>query len=458
MQKKSFRLCIFFRFSIAFFNSSLLLSIGVFLGLSLAISPSASAAVPLALKSAVSKALESNKDMGRAREKINEAEAQIPVVRSKIFPELSVVANSTTKKDAVNSNSVAFGGESYNSHLFGVRLVQPLLSFGIFSAIDSSKKDIELRQLDAEITQRDLSASVIKVYYQVILFNRNLETLKRQQEIVQSSLRETLQRQKSGRSSLLDVLQVRTEEALLKAQLSQLESEIKVAVSELAYLMGDSKVSEIVLPSQVDFPSLEKIDYELLKKDFRAFKIEKIQLLTEQVQAQKQVTRGRHLPSLNLTAGYDYNSTRRSDLFADNSNSWNMGLQLSVPLFSGLSSIYQQRVLLSQQQQLEFERLQVISETEFHQISSREKLEAAHQSIESGAAALKLAQDSVKEAQRQFRFSTLDLTQYLNIQRSLFQAESALNSSKYNYLKALTDYYSASGQPMTKLVTFLEAH
>jgi len=441
--QKSFPSCIFFTFSIAF----------------LFLSPSSSAAVvPLALKAAVSKALEKNKDAGRVREKITEAEQQIPVVRSKLFPDLSIVANSTTKKDAVNSSSAAFGGESYNTHLFGVRLIQPLLSFGIFSAIDSAKKDIELRELDAEITQRDLSASVIKAYYQVILFNRNLETMKRQQEIVQSSLRETLQRQKSGRSSMLDVLQVKTEEALLKAQLSQLESEINVAVSELAYLMGDTQMSAIVLPSQVDFPSLEKIDYGLLKKDFRAFKIEKIQLLTEQVQAQKQITRGRHLPSLNLTAGYDYNSSRRSDLFDDDSNSWNMGLQLTVPLFSGFSSIYAQRVLLSQQQQLDFERLQAISETEFLQISSREKLEAAHQSIETGAVALKLAQDSVKEAQRQFRFSTLDLTQYLNIQRSLFQAESALNSSKYNYLKALTDYYSASGQSMTQLVTFLEEH
>lgn len=342
------------------------------------------------------------------------------------------------------------------SYQAGLQLTQPLFAVGSLAAIDIAEKDVRLRKLDAEITARDLVANVIQGYFQLVLANRNLQTLRKQNEIVQDSLKDTQQRYANGRSQLIDVLQVRTEIALLRGQLSEAESQVKVAAATLASLLGDSRIENITVRDVLEAPDVESVRREIDFKEFRLLELEQNRLSLEQVEDRKRVSLGAHLPNLSLSAGYNYNSYKRSEWFDDASNSWVVGLQLTIPLFSGFSSVHQQRALLSQQAQLEFDRIHTVNQTNERQITSRQRLDAAYQSIVSGAEALKIATSSAREAKKRYQYSTIDFIQFIIVQKSLIQAESALNTSKYNYLIALANYYSASGQNMLRLVEFLE--
>jgi outer membrane protein TolC len=127
-----------------------------------------------------------------------------------------------------------------------------------------------------------------------------------------------------------------------------------------------------------------------------------------------------------------------------------------VPLFSGFSSIYQQKSLTSQYVQVQFDRQNVQNQVNLNQVTSRKKLETARDSILTDIEALKLATKSSTEARRAFRFATIDALHFLTVQQSYVQSEQALDIARYNYIVALANYYIAYGQDMDSLVDLLE--
>lgn len=170
----------------------------------------------------------------------------------------------------------------------------------------------------------------------------------------------------------------------------------------------------------------------------------------------KRVILGTNLPTLNLTGDYMRNSYHRPEYFNGDAASWIAGVQLVIPLFSGLSSKYQRQSLDSQKKQLEYNKENIEHQTTLNQVGSRANLEAAQASIVSGEEALRLATASLNEAKRLYRLENVDLLQFLAVQQAYVQAEQTLNTTKFNYITALVTYYSALGQSLNGLVALLE--
>ncbi len=59
----------------------------------------------------------------------------------------------------------------------------------------------------------------------------------------------------------------------------------------------------------------------------------------DRVEALSSATMGDHYPKLDLFGTWGRAGSRKSDLSDSFSTKWSYGLQLSVPLFSGLSSV-----------------------------------------------------------------------------------------------------------------------
>lgn len=68
---------------------------------------------PMTLKEAVETTLQKNPLAGRAKERIFEAESQIPTTRANLYPNLSLTARSDYLKDAASSGGARFGGEAF---------------------------------------------------------------------------------------------------------------------------------------------------------------------------------------------------------------------------------------------------------------------------------------------------------------------------------------------------------
>jgi outer membrane protein len=411
---------------------------------------------PMSLKEAVNMALEKNPLIHQAQETVNAAEAQIPVTRAIIFPSLSLIGIAHEKTDPLNL-SPRFGGDAYNQYSADLHLTQPLFAIGTFSAVKVVKETRDIRKFDLEISARNTTSNIVQAYFTVVLDMRNVDTLRHNERIQTEALGTAERRARTGRGQTLDVLQVKTQLALLKSQIATAANQLQIAGAILAHLLGDQNAVEYHVKDRLDAPDVSAIDKEIDLKKFHLPELEQNKIAIEQIDQEKRVALGTNLPTLNLGADYTYSAFKRSDLFDKNANGWDVFLTLNIPLFSGFSSIYQQQALNAQKYALEYSRQEIVNNTNLNQVSSRKQLETAEQSILEGREALRLAVASSDEARRLFRFATIDFLQLLTIEQAYVQAESSFNTYKYNYVVALANYFVNSGQDLNRLIDILEA-
>lgn len=409
----------------------------------------------LTVSKAVSTALEKNPLFLGSKEAINQANAQVPFVRSALMPNLTYFTSAGSKQDAT-ANTPKFDGHAYNIYESDLRLTQPIFAYGSLSAISAAKKDVQLSQVNSQLSRRNLISIVVLSYYGVVLASRNFDTLLRQQKIVNESLAIAQRRYKIGRGQLLDVLQVKTQLALLASQVASARNQIEIATASLASYLSEPQASKFRIKNTMNVPEIKKIDQTVHPAKGEILELERNRLALEKIEDQKSVLLGQSLPSLSLTADYFYNSNKAPDLYSGSSSSWQAQAVLTIPLFSGLSSVYQRRAIVSQRAQLELEKNHLQNQTDLLQITSRKSLETAMQTIISGDEALILAQASFDQAKKNYQFATIDFLQYLSVQKDFVLAEQSSSAYKYNYIAALADYYTAHGQDMNSLVEVME--
>jgi outer membrane protein len=411
---------------------------------------------PLHLKEAVDIAVHHNPLLKESEERVNQTEDLVPVSRAPLFPNISLSAGGAGKQDATANISKLYNGNIYSAFTSDAHLSQPLIQFGVISAIHSAKKDVDIQKLNAEISERDLTNQVIQGFYQVVLTSRNVDTLLREEKIIQESLKTTEKREQSGRAQLLDVLQIKTQLSLIAAQIIAAKDAVRSAAATLSNLLGDPKAKEVAVIGELDVPGLSIIDANVDLKRSRLPEVEQAKVSLAQIEDQKSVVLGPNLPSLNLSADYMWNSYQRPEYFSGNYSSWVAAVQLVIPIFSGLSSVYQRQALDSQQIQLEYNVANIENQTTLNQVTSRASLEAAQASIVSGEEALKLATASLNEANRLYRIANIDLLQFLTVQQAYVQAQQTLDATKFNYIAALGNYYVSSGQSLGGLLDLLD--
>lgn len=413
-------------------------------------------AIALSLHAAIDSVLTNNPSLKAAQEKLKQTADVTSSAKSLLYPSVEALATAYQKKDSVGSGRANFDGNSYNEYTTNIKLTQTLFKIGSISAVSAAEKNTEISKLDTEIVRRDLISSVIQGYYQIIFYAKNVETLNHQQKLVSESLKVAQERAKIGRGQRLDVLQIKTQAALLDAKIAEAKNQLQVATANLAYLMSSNSDQSFSLRSDLTPPNIKEIDKIVDLKNYKIPELEKDILSLEQIRDQKRAVLGTHLPSLSLIGNYNFTSYKKEDLYDPLSNSWYLGVQLSIPIFSGLSSIHQQSEYSEKILEQEYRNSNNLDSMYFKQVTSRKKLETAYYSIVSGEEALKLAIASYEEAKKNYRYATIDFLQFLSVQKDYVQAEQSLDSDKYNYIIAITNYFISSGQNLEKLVSLLE--
>lgn len=409
----------------------------------------------LDLKGAVEYALAHSPSIKESREKMDQARFQKYSLTSSLFPKIDLSASQTYRKDSVaNRSSVPFGGEPYNAYSLSLKGTQPLFVYGIFSGLSQSEYAREITEVELEIKERDLVRAVISAYYRTLMNDRLLKIYEEQEKVV-SEILGTAQRRLSLGGKKIDVLQVRTQLALLKPKIANAKNELESSAAELANLLGMGENLELTLKGEIPSLTLEQMGKYLDLKVFNLPDLKRVRLQREQLEEEKSVNLGKHLPSLKLIGDYSYNNYTKSDLFLDASNSWSAQLLLEVPLFSGLSSYFDRRALSSKGAQLELNEVEVKNRLVLEQIKARKALETAEASLSSAEEAAKLARDSLNEARREYRFGIMDFLGFLQVENTDFQAASSLLQLRYDAIRAYSNYFAASGQPLNTLVNLL---
>ena len=409
----------------------------------------------LDLKEVIKIAKENNPTLLAAQEKLNQYESQRKLSISPIYPALTWNLNGNYLKDAVYTGSPKFNGDPYNQYSSDLKLVQPLYAKGLFSTIKVSELDKTIQVSTIEILERTLTQNIIEAFYRFILYQKSLENLLKNQDIIQKALATSNQRYQKGRGQLLDILQVKTQLALIQPQVEQAKNQYEIAAQQLINFMGEKDYPHLKLKGALKILLLKDVqkyidlaNYHLPEYDINQFQL-------TQLEYSRDVVLGKDYPTLKLMGDYLYNNYKKSDLFSDYSHAWAIQLQLSIPLFSGFSSNQEMSIYASQNYQLKIARRDLENALSLKQVTSLKNLESSEASLVSSASAVKLAEESQIEANRIYKLSQIDFLQFLLVQQAALQANSSFDLLKFQSIIAYSNYFVATGQPLPKLVELL---
>ena len=423
----------------------ILLAFGVFS------TPNAKAQQTLTLQDAVDLALEKNPEVAASNLELEKSRQQKIISRSLFLPSVNVGAQAnhyfqlnpffgfgeTTPDGKIPYGR--FGGEDQ----FGafISAVQPLYSPQAFPSVQHSQLKEEQSRLELNGAKIETQASVKQVYLQILVLN---ERIKLQNESITRNKRALVDAKSlffQGKGLRVDTLRAYTGVKNLEPDLLRLTSAVETGKLRLKALIGIDSIQDIVLTDSLFIPDpgsipTEEVVYNTAKGNNPKYKVIALQQSLDDQQVK--IASADRLPEVALVAQYQLQSQTNNFEYGNAyypSSSY-VGLQVSVPLFSGFSTqakVKQARISKDQtalRANYAYEQLRA----EVHQVVA-----ASHESL----SRLATAEDVQETAQLSYNIIQYRYKSGIASRLELADAEFELSTAQSNYLEAVYDYLSA---------------
>lgn len=373
--------------------------------------------------------------------------------RASLLPQISAgyfQARNNQKITDTVSNSVLRDANNFPSKSFQVNLIQPIISLEAFAKYKQGLSQSEFSKKRFDFAKQDLATRLVQAYvdyHSAIDFNHSLE---QQMIAINAQLKAIDLGRKNGETTLTEFLEVEASQLQVQSQLIEAESLIKQAALRLKVISGIdfTKIPKKKLSDQFNqlplspqsFDEWEKMALEL-NPEINA------QRLQAEVSLQEyKKIHGGHFPKLDMVGNISRQESYSSTTFNQQVNQNYLGLQLSIPIFSGneINSRAQQAYLIYEKELKLLEAIEsknlieVKKEFDFLHFGSL-KIKALKKSKDASREAVKATRMSIKSGFR----SNLDL---LLAEKNLAAIEKDLLLSQYNYLLSFVKLKLYAGQ------------
>ena len=283
------------------------------------------------LKECLSMAAGRNPDLLRERAALDENQAGYVVSRGALLPQLDATLSYQRYDQQLPSKKVLFGA-SLDDYYSDITVKQLLFSGGKYvSQLRSSKVSVEAQKQRLSLTERDLAFNVTKAYYEQLRAAQTLE--------IQKSVLEKLSQQRvaaqllynGGRTSVVDVLKIQTNESAQRDAVANAENQVYVKALALGQAMGVEEPvwAAFAMPQINETAAFEKtIPAAVLDANpemlYAARNVEKSGLEIKTALAS-------HYPALYLKGTYFMED---KEFFPGNANSY-AGVFLALPIYYG---------------------------------------------------------------------------------------------------------------------------
>lgn len=389
------------------------------------------------LKAALDRALEASTVLKMSQSQVEEAQARLSAAWSALLPTMSLTVGPSTLKDNVFLGQAIFNGEPYNLHSAMVRARQGLTLWGVeWRQRSLANQNLARQEYEAEVSRRDLIAKVIALYVKIQRLDRERGILSRHRAVLADLEQVATHKRAVGRFSSLDLMEIQSERALLEPSAAQLEVELGGNLTEFRKLLGSG--SSLNLETSLEtlaeraktFAELEVAEHPDLRR---------AEMDQEVSQAEAGLVLAKHLPTLQLYANYGKQAFAIPDLVSSYATSWSFGLEITIPLFSGLSSLGESRASAARSRVLELRRQETLDAVVARQVRTREAYAGALKTLDSSEKAYALSEKAKGEGQRGYRDGRYDFLRYFRLEESRLRAELTLARAFEGVVRAHLD-------------------
>ncbi len=316
-----------------------------------------------------------------------------------------------------------------------------------FTSLQLVKRMMEQNELESVRLKIDLVAEVARGFFLAQVARQQMQNLQSNLVKLDKLYDISLQQFNYGLIKKVDVDRISVNRLNLQTAIDNLEVQYRQLLNMQKYFMGIDLAQEIAFPDSIDVatisleaaPSLDDhIDIRMIEKQ-KQISMTNINL-----------NRSEFLPSLNLVGNVSYTNQSNSFYLFGKSTDWYntsmFGLRLNVPVFSGLQK--RERV---NQSKVQLEQIKV-TEADTRNILSVQTADAARKYTNAINNEIRqrenvvLAEKVYHISQEQYQKGLISLTDILNAESSLSDAQSAHSLALANTKIAGIDYLKSTGK------------
>ena len=379
---------------------------------------------------------------------------QVGIAQAAYLPTVTLNTSVSRSMNSSSSNLQVSSIGSSGGSSQPINRVTPVISlnyllynFGAREAqLENAEKTLEASNWTQDAVLQTIMFAAIQAYYQVFATQSAADAALVSEKASNESLKAAQTRYKIGTVALADALLAKTAFAQARLNRQKTEGEARIATGTLANVSGlDANVQMHVAAPSFSKPDIEQDStVHLLIEEAKNLRpdLAAAEATVKAAEATVKAAEAGHLPTISLLGNYGYNHTS----LPSDTKSWTVGMQVSVPLFTGFTTTYQIR---SAKEQLEVKRAnleQLEQSVSLDVWRAFQLLMTAQESFNSSEELLASAHQSENVAMGRYKAGAGIITDLLNAQASHANARLQLIQAQYSWLTQKAQLAQALGR------------
>lgn len=411
----------------------------------------------VSLKDLISKSLQNNQTIKTSELDVTIADKRISEVKSNMLPHVNINGDykyySQMPLQLVPSSTLGGPDNVYIPFEFGtpwnlgttISAGQLIYSQQYINGVKMANTGKDLNQLLLRKSKEDIVYNVSALYYNAQIISANVEFIKNNIVNLEKLISTGELLYENQMIKYTDVEKLRLNKTMLETQEKTINVTYDELINMLKFLSGipqtdnlfirkDISTKSDIQPFRMDKP--ERIELKLIEKQKELNELERKNLIAG------------YLPSLYAYGVYNYTFYGKgggADLFKGYPASW-FGLQLSWNIFDGLgrkTKIDQKNV---ENMKLDLQLNQINENISMELINAKNQITLQESSIQSRKDQLSLAEKIYGQVRQQFNEGLINITEVLQSDNSLREAQNNYLVSLINLLNAQLSWKKAAGK------------
>ena len=340
-------------------------------------------------------------------------------------------------------------GTKYNAN-YGGDLQQLLFDGQVFVGLMARKTAMEFASKNVEVTKEMIKANVYKIYYQLVVGKKQIESIDANIDRSQKLLHDTREIFKNGFAEKLDIDKVEVQLNNLQTEKIKAENQVAAGNAGLKFLLSMPQKDKLVL---TDTLNEEELKSNILEQDYN-YKDRKEYQVLELGSKLNEFNIRRYklskLPTVSGMVSYNRNAQRTTfDFFKGGGDWFNtsfISLKVAVPIFDGgaRNARISKAKLEYQKSNNNIEQFKITVDNDVEE--SRLRMKTALSTMDSQKKNIALAEQVYKTTKLKYEQGLGSNQEIYNSQAELKVAQDNYYGSLYDAINAKIDYLKAIGK------------
>jgi outer membrane protein len=353
------------------------------------------------------------------------------------LPNIGLTADTVSNfQDSNSSNSSLNNRDKYNSNSWALSITQPVFRMENYAAHRQAKASVRQADILLSSSAQELILKVSEAYFDYLAAVSDLTAVQAEKKAIERQLDQAQKRFEVGLIAITDVYEAQAGRDLAVANEIAAKNQLYLAEFALSEITGRSykHLNDLQEELKLIKPDPASIDEWVKRAIQNNLSLSASKAAVEVAQENVKIQRAGHYPSLDLVATGGNNTSHGGNFGGNEVDNERIGLQFSLPIYTGGLVTSQTRQALAQLDQ----SMQSLTET---RRATEKQARDAYLGILteiSRTQALKQAvvsaQSAVDATEAGFEVGTRTIVDVLNVQRELYRATTNHQKSRYVYL------------------------